>query len=397
VTGNGDDLDEPPAPGAPRPPAPPDAPPDEPWPWGPPWAQRRAWRRSERRQRRGQWRSRSHAGFFRFFGCLVAALVLAIVGFTVVATWVLGAVLGLLAPSGAPSSFLTLAGIMLVLLVAVVGFSVVAGAVGPLAELGDASERLADGDQGVRVAPRGPGPVRRLATSFNTMAERLDRSRDERRAMLADVTHELRTPLTVITGELEAMLDGVHPMDAEHVAPVLSETHVMSRLLDDLRTLSLADAGALALHREPTDLRALADEVVAAHRGRASGAGVDLQTDGPDALVTSIDPIRVREIMTNLLANALRHTPAGGRVIVQVARDGDDALLTVVDTGEGIPPEDLARVFDRFHRRADTGGSGLGLAIVRDLAAAHGGSVTVTSAGVPGRGATFVVRLPMRA
>ena len=395
----GTDASESPPGPPPRPTLPPDAPtgalPDEPWSWGSPWAKRRAWRRWQRQQRREAWRARPHAGFFRFFGCLVAAVVLLVVGLTAVATWILGAVLGVLTPSVAPSSFMAVTAILLLVLVAAAGFAILRGAVGPLAELGDATERLADGEPSVRVSPRGPGPVRRLATSFNTMSARLDRSRDDRRAMLADVTHELRTPLTVISGELEAMLDGVHPMNAEHIGPVLSETRVMNRLLDDLRTLSLAEAGALALHRKPTDLRALANEVVATNHSRSSAAGVELRSGGVETLVTSIDPVRVREILSNLVANALRHTPPGGRVTVQVTLEGDDALLTVADTGEGIAPEELDRVFDRFHRRSDTGGSGLGLTIVRDLALAHGGSASATSAGT-GRGARFVVRLPTR-
>ncbi len=323
-------------------------------------------------------------------------MVLLVGGATAVATWIAGALLGVLAPELAPSSFIALAAILVVALAVLGGLALVGGAVRPLAELGDATERLADGEADVRVRPHGPRAVRSLAASFNAMAERLDRSRQERRALLADVTHELRTPLTVISGELEAMIDGVHPIDAAHVTPILAETQVMSRLLDDLRTLSLADAGALTLHREPTDLRALASEVVAAHGTAATAAGVDLTSAGDDVLVTSIDPVRVREIITNLVTNAIRHTPAGGRVVVGIGRDGDDALVTVIDTGEGIAPEDLGRVFDRFHRRTDSGGSGLGLAIVRDLAAVHGGTATVTSDGVPGHGATFVVRLPLR-
>ena len=137
-----------------------------------------------------------------------------------------------------------------------------------MAELAAASERLADGEPSVRVQPRGPGPVRRLGASFNAMAERLDRSRDDRRALLADVTHELRTPLTVISGGLEAMLDGVHPMDEDHISPILAEAAVMDRLLDDLRTISLAEAGALPLHREPVDLVEIAADVLAAQRTR---------------------------------------------------------------------------------------------------------------------------------
>ncbi len=278
----------------------------------------------------------------------------------------------------------------------VFGVRVFASAVRPLAEIAAAADRLADGEPGVRVRPRGSRPVRGLGGSFNAMAERLDRSREDRRALLADVTHELRTPLTVISGGLEAMLDGVHPMDEDHVAPILAQAEVMDRLLEDLRTLSLAEAGALPLYREPTDLRALADDVVAAQRTTATANGIELAATGDDELVTSVDPVRVGEILTNLVTNALRHTPRGGRVTVDVRAVDDQVRLDVVDTGEGIPPAELDRVFDRFHRRADSGGSGLGLAIVRDLATAHGGSVEATSDGVPGHGARFRVRLPLR-
>jgi signal transduction histidine kinase len=333
---------------------------------------------------------------FRFLGCLVVALILLVGAITALATWVTGTLLGVVAPGLGPSSAAAFGILLIVIVVGGTGFRVVGGALGPLSEIGEATERLADGDADVRVQPRGPQAVRDLAVAFNTMAERLDRSRQDRRAVLADVTHELRTPLTVISGELEAMLDGVHPIDAEHVAPVLAETHVMGRLLDDLRTLSLADAGALTLHREPTDLRVLAAEVVATDGAAAGRKGVALALADGDPVITSVDPVRVREILVNLLTNAVRHTPAGGRIDLSVGRDADDAVLAVADTGDGIPPADLERVFDRFHRRADSGGSGLGLSIVRDLAAAHGGSVTATSDGIAGHGSAFRVRLPLR-
>jgi two-component system sensor histidine kinase BaeS len=278
-----------------------------------------------------------------------------------------------------------------------VGSRVFGQAVNPLAEIAEATERLADGEPGVRVRPRGPRPVRQLTASFNTMAERLDRTRDDRRSMLADVTHELRTPLTVVQGGLEAMVDGVHPMDEDHLSPLIAQTEVMARLLEDLRTLSLADAGALTLHREPADLAGIAREVIAANAAAASGRGVELATSGEARLVMEVDPVRIREVIANLVANAVRHTPAGGRVDVGVADTGDEAVITVRDTGSGIAPEDLPRVFDRFQRHADTGGTGLGLAIVRDLVAAHGGTVTAASDGVPGRGSTFRVSIPRRA
>jgi two-component system sensor histidine kinase BaeS len=331
-----------------------------------------------------------------FVGCAVVALVLLVAVVSTLATWVAAAVLGILAPGAAPSTVTAVAVVVVIVLAVVAGFRVFGSAVRPLTEIAAATERLADGEPGVRVDPRGPRPVRRLGTSFNTMADRLDRSRDDRRAMLADVTHELRTPLTVIQGGLEAMVDGVHPADRAHLAPLLAETGVMGRLLDDLRTLSLADAGALTLHREPSDLAAIVREVVAAQGAPAMARGVALRAGGESRLVAEVDPVRVREIVANLVANAVRHTPAGGEVVVEVQATADDVELVVRDTGEGIPAEDLARIWDRYQRRADTGGTGLGLAIVRDLAVAHGGLVAAQSEGVPGRGSVFRVTLPRR-
>ena len=365
--------------------------------WGPPWADR-DWQRRQRAWHREGTRSgrRYPRGGPGFIGCALVMLVLVVGLVTAVATWVAAALLGILAPSASPS-IITAVAIAIVLVVAIGVFGRVFGtAVGPLTEIAEATERLADGKPGVRVRPRGPRPVRRLAGSFNTMAERLDRSRDDRRALLADVTHELRTPLTVVQGGLEAMLDGVHPMDEDHLAPVLAETAVMARLIDDLRTLSLADAGALTLHRELADLAAIAREVVAANAANASAKGVELATAGDPRLVTEVDPVRIREVIANLVGNALRHTPSGGRVQVEFLDHSQDALITVRDTGSGISTEDLPRVFDRFQRHADTGGTGLGLAIVRDLVAAHGGTVTAASDGVPGRGSTFRVSIPRR-
>ena len=348
---------------------------------------------------RGYWRYRDRPDrgpAFGFFGCMVVALILLVALVATLATWVAGAFLGVVAPGAAPSTLTTAAVVLVMLFAVLAGVRVFGSAVRPLADIAAATERLADGDPGVRVSARGPRPVRRLGASFNTMAERLDRSRDDRRALLADVTHELRTPLTVVTGGLEAMLDGIHPFDEDHVAPILAETRVMDRLLDDLRTLSLADAGALTLHREPADLRAVADDVVASSAPLAEARGVTLRSGGVDRLVSSVDPVRVREILANLVANGIRHTPAGGSILVSVGVDGGDAVLTVTDTGDGIAPEDLGRVFDRFQRRADSGGSGLGLTIVRDLAAAHGGHVEAASEGLKGKGSTFTVRLPLR-
>ncbi len=324
------------------------------------------------------------------------SLILFVAFMTVVASWLAATLLGVVAP-GIGASAPTALAVVVVLLVAVAVVGATLGrAVRPLASIAGAAERLADGEAGVRVEVEGPGAVRRLAISFNGMAERLDRSRADRQALLADVTHELRTPLQVIAGSTEAMIDGVHPRDDAHLAPILAETRVMDRLLDDLRTLSLAEAGALPLHREESDLRRLLVDVAASHASAAREAGIALAADDDLPAPASVDPVRVREVLGNLVVNALRHTPAGGTVRLSVRADGPWAEITVADTGEGIAPADLDRVFDRFQRRVDGGGSGLGLTIARDLVAAHGGTIRVESDGVPGRGTTVRVRLPRR-
>jgi two-component system, OmpR family, sensor histidine kinase BaeS len=336
------------------------------------------------------------AGAGCFVGCF-AVLAIVVVGLVAAfATWVAGVVLGIVAPSAGPSAATVVAVLVVILISGAWMARMVGRSIRPLADMADATRRLADGEPGVRVEVRGPRPVRDLAASLNTMAERLDRSRDTRSSMLADVTHELRTPLTVVAGGIEAMLDGVHPIDEDHLAPLLAETGVMSRLLDDLRTLSLAEAGALTLHREPVDLVELASSVVAAQAPLATAKRVDVGAEGVAPLEADVDPVRVREIMTNLVANALRHTPAGGSVRLSVRADGDKAVIEVRDTGEGIPAGQLARVFDRYERHADLGGSGLGLAIVYNLVVAHGGTVTAESSGIPGEGARFLVVLPLR-
>jgi len=352
-------------------------------PWGPPGG--RAW---------GRRRGPRHAT--GFVGCLLLALVLLVGLLTALATWLAGTLLGIVAPGSGASAPTALAVVVVIVVAVLVVGRVFGRAVGPLASIADAAERLADGEPDVRVEVAGPVSVRRLGASFNAMAERLDRSRSDRQALLADVTHELRTPLQVIGGSVEAMLDGVHPRDDAHLAPILAETAVMNHLLDDLRTVSLAEAGALPLHREEVDVRRLIDDVAAGHAAAAHEAGIELATAAGPAILLEADSVRIREIVANLVVNAIRHTPAGGLIRLDAAVDGAWVELTVADTGEGIAPADLDRVFNRFHRRADAGGSGLGLTIARDLIAAHGGTIRAESAGIPGRGTTFRVRLPRR-
>ncbi len=263
--------------------------------------------------------------------------------------------------------------------------------VAPMGDLIEASARVEAGEFGAQVPERGPGEVRTLARAFNAMSTRLAETEQERRRLIADVSHELRTPLTVIQGNVEGMIDGLYPADGPHLERILAETRQLERLIEDLRTLSLADAGALALQREPTDLATVAADAVAALERHSDEAGVALSVDADADLTTlELDPLRIRQVVTNLVTNALRHTPSGGRIEVQVRADAEGQLLTVRDTGTGMDADTAARAFDRFWRTPDSSGAGLGLAIVRDLVTAHGGTVDLRSE--PGRGTTVTCR-----
>ena len=262
----------------------------------------------------------------------------------------------------------------------------------PVADVMEAADRVAAGDYEVRVDERGSREVRRLGRAFNEMAERLGTNEARRRQLLADVTHELRTPLSVIQANLEALIDGLYPIDDAHLRPVLDETKVMARLLDDLQTLSTAEAGVLTLHREPTDPRQLIDAAVQAFTAQAEEAGVRLEARGTNTLPElDVDRLRIGEVLSNLLSNALRHTPAGGAIVIDARAMQDGAEFSITDTGTGIAPEHLPHVFDRFSRAPDSPGAGLGLAIAKSLVEAHGGTIRAESR--PG-GTTMSVRLP---
>jgi two-component system sensor histidine kinase BaeS len=238
--------------------------------------------------------------------------------------------------------------------------------------------------------------MRDLARGFNEMVTRLEVDEARRRRLLADVSHELRTPLTVVQGNIEAILDGVHQADEAHLSAILEETRVLGRLVDDLRTVALSESGSLPLHREPTDLSIVATDAVGSFRAAAESAGVALGLEIADDIpLLEVDPVRIREVLVNLVANALRHTPAGGSIAVDARVDegAHSAVVTVRDTGSGIEPDLLPHVFDRFAKGAASKGSGLGLAIARGLVEAHGGSIDVESA--PGGGSTFRFRIPL--
>ncbi len=263
----------------------------------------------------------------------------------------------------------------------------------PVTELIVAAGRVEAGDFGARVTERGPREVRAVAGAFNAMSARLEATEARRRSFLADVTHELRTPLSVIRGQAEGIADGLYPGDAAHLAPILGATRTLETLVDDLRTLTLSESGSLVLERESVDLAVLVNETLESFRANAEAGGVQLREQVAETVpLVNADPARLRSILANLLANAVRYTPPGGRVTVR-ARPGPGLVeIEVADTGAGIPPELLPNVFERFARGPGSQGSGLGLAIAGDLVVAHGGTIKAESE--PGLGTIFRFTIP---
>ncbi|HEY3210245.1 MAG TPA: HAMP domain-containing sensor histidine kinase [Actinomycetota bacterium] len=265
----------------------------------------------------------------------------------------------------------------------------------PVGALMEAADRVAAGDYEARVEEQGPREMRRLARSFNAMTKRLHAHEEQRRNLLADLAHELRTPLSVIQGNAEGMLDGLYPIDRAHLEPLLEETRVMSRLLDDLHTLSRAEVGALRLHREPVEPETLVDDAASAFRGPAEAVGVSLEVRVASGLPPlEVDAVRIGQVLANLLSNAVRHTPPGGSVVASADSEsgGRAVAFAVTDAGSGIPAELLPHIFDRFVKGADSSGAGLGLAIAKSLVEAHGGEITAESR--PGNGTTIKFVLP---
>jgi signal transduction histidine kinase len=333
------------------------------------------------------------ARFVRRLGCLAGCAILAPLGIVIALVWLL---LGAAGVVGSVTALSVAAAIALALW-AVVAAAVVIGLrrlAPPVGALVDAARRVESGDYSARVPVHGPGQVRSLARAFNAMSERLEADEARRSSVLADIAHELRTPLTVIRSQAEAIADGVHPADEEHIAPIVSATQTLESLADDLRTLTLVEAGGLHLDREPLDVGVLVNETVDSFRAEADFLGVRLSARVPEEpLVVDADPVRLRRILANLIANALTHAHRGGSVQVAVTAMSGEVELSVTDDGDGIPEDLLPRIFDRFVKGPGSTGSGLGLAIVRDLVEAHRGAVGVDSQ--PGRGATFRVTLPL--
>ena len=266
----------------------------------------------------------------------------------------------------------------------VLGALLVRGITRPLRQLSSASRSIAEGELDIRVPVRSSDEVGQLAGA-----------EEARRQQAADIAHELRTPLTVIQGHLEALADGVFSAEPDNLEPALEQTRLLARLVEDLRTLSLAEAGRLELAPVIVDVGDWAPGVVAGFRSLASDRGIalglEIDADLPDV---RMDAARMAQVLGNLLDNALRHTPEGGRVDVRVARGEGGVVVSVSDTGPGVPPDQLPRLFERFwrgdpSRSRRTGGSGLGLAIARRIVEAHGGRIWAEAIPEGGLGVAF--------
>ena len=282
------------------------------------------------------------------------------------------------------------------LLALLTGLAVARRITRPVERIIAVTRAMARGERSARVGRiAAPGELRELAEAFDQMADTLARQEQLRRDLVADVAHELRTPVAVLQAGHEALLDGVCEPTPDQLTSLRDEVLRLARMVGDLQTLAAADAAALHLSRQRCDLAGLAGDAVASLAGQFEASGITLERRLSGAAVLA-DPRWLHQVITNLLTNALKFTPAGGRVTVQTRPDGPDAVLTVTDTGAGIPADELPHIFDRFWRgrqAAQTSGSGIGLAVAAELARAHGGQLTAGSQ--PGRGTEMKLALPL--
>jgi histidine kinase len=289
---------------------------------------------------------------------------------------------------------------------AIVALFVGARLLRPIDELRAATRRMATGDYAVKVPVPAEMELASLANDVNQLGEHLATTERRRTQLLGEVTHELRTPITVIRGQTEGLIDGVVTPSVEVYAAIADEAARLQRMVDDLTLLSRADEGTLEVHLADLDLGALTVTVAERLRPQFDYANIALVIDGaraPGPLPVRGDRDRLAQVLSNLLGNALGHTPASGTVTLRTGHDSAMAFVDVVDTGPGIPDDELERIFDRFYRRSGDGessvgplraGRGIGLTIARSLARAHGGDVVASSTG-PGKGATFRLTVPL--
>ncbi|HEY46561.1 MAG: hypothetical protein AMJ88_16620 [Anaerolineae bacterium SM23_ 63] len=269
----------------------------------------------------------------------------------------------------------------------------------PIREITTATRAVADGNLEHKVPVRSRDELGELATSFNLMSTKLAQSINLRRQMTADIAHELRTPISVILGHTEAMHDGVLPPSEETFDIIRDEANRLERMVEDLRTLSRADAGELVLTYRLVSVQDLVDQAIKAYRPQATKKDIKLRVEGsPDLPEVNIDPDRMAQVLGNLLSNALRYTPQGGDITLSTKQTADGVEIRVHDSGPGIKPEELPNIFDRFYRtdksrQRESGGSGLGLAIAKSIVEGHGGRIWAESD--PGEGTTIVIALPV--
>jgi signal transduction histidine kinase len=267
----------------------------------------------------------------------------------------------------------------------------------PLRELTTATQAMAQGDLEQQVPVRSQDELGELAVAFNQMSADLAHANELRRQTTADIAHDLRTPLTVMSGYLEALRDGVLEPSPDRFETMHQEAQHLRRLVEDLRTLSLADAGELTLNREPVPPQVVLEQAAATYRHQAEQQEIDLHVQlDPNLPAIKVDSDRMAQVLGNLVSNALRHTPPGGQILLTATQQGKAVLLSVQDTGAGIAPDELPCIFDRFHpgdqtRQTHEGESGLGLAIAKSIVELHGGTISVAS--ILGQGTTFTIAL----
>jgi two-component system OmpR family sensor kinase/two-component system sensor histidine kinase BaeS len=267
----------------------------------------------------------------------------------------------------------------------------------PMADVMSAIDAVAEGDLSIRVREHFPGDLGQLAQRFNHMISELERAEQQRRNLTADIAHELRTPLHIIQGNLEGIIDGVYQPTPEHINNTLDETKLLARLVNDLQTLSLAEAGQLPLHPTRFLIADLMADLTSSFSAQAAALGISLQTNTSDpAKEITADYDRLNQVLSNLISNATRHTPKGGKISIETDSTPNGTRITLHDSGQGIPAEDIPFIFDRFWRgdksRTERTNSGLGLAIAKQLILAHGGTIEVQSE--VGKGTTFIIELP---
>lgn len=266
----------------------------------------------------------------------------------------------------------------------------------PLQNLSRAARDMAEGRLGLHVPEQGASELKQVARSFNRMSSSLAESYAVRQRMTSDIAHELRTPVSVMRTQLEGMLDGILPTDTQQVGVVYNQALHLARLVEDLRTLTRAETHNLPLEKVPVEVGHLIRQIVQDFEPLAQDSGIQLSAVLLDTPSLSGDPGRLRQVLSNLLANALHYTPAGGSVTITAEGQGETVKIVVTDTGPGLSPEQAAHIFDRFYRtdearQRDQGGSGLGLAISRELIRLHGGELRVESE--VGKGSQFIISL----